>query len=175
MPRNEKSLVQIALLTQFFTALPKTWNPDSGYLIRHYNFWSLFSLLSTKYSFEKRNLKINSILNLSINYFYFHFFISPENLLRCTFFSLFLSLQFLCFVRFNFLDFANSYQCPSTQFDKRGSCTYKVKSLLTIAEFVFNKKFQQFALKAIFLSILCCYFIFSLINTLVPSMFKIVG
>ena len=28
---------------------------------------------------------------------------------------------------------------------------YKVKSLLTIAEFVFNKKFQQFALKAIFL------------------------
>ena len=86
MPRNEKILVQIALLIEFFTALPKTWNPDSGYLIRHYNFWSLFSLLSTKYSFEKRHLKINSILNLSINYFYFRFFISPENLLRCTFF-----------------------------------------------------------------------------------------
>ena len=28
---------------------------------------------------------------------------------------------------------------------------YKVKSLLTITEFLFNKKFQQFALKAIFL------------------------
>ena len=93
MPRNEKILVQIALLTQFFTALPKTWNPDSGYLIRHYNFWSLFSLLSTKYSFEKRNLKINSILNLSINYFYFRFFLL---VLKICFGALFFHYSFHC-------------------------------------------------------------------------------